>query len=625
MNSGDTTLKYAPVVQSFIDTSFFQELSRLKLEFWKLSQDSVPLMANLDPLSMTKLSHCLPLCLDKQSFHFENSSSPLNETVVHGEIFNFNKIEEFIDLKRDDFIKEQGLSLYQKVQEDINSCFKFVVITFADLKKYQYVYWVVVPCFIPNNLNISILQLYDATAHVDTVSQWFIDNSQNWVGLMMADGCITDYKKDTKFKMVCIRDTSNLEHIPSMLAKNIITVIHKDYPELQELIVYFHRGIKEDSFALKLKIDIDDSADGTLQFSGWERNMQGKLKPRLIDLSQMLDTKKLSEQAVDLNLKLMKWRIVPELDLDIIKQSRILILGAGTLGCYVSRALIAWGVQSITFVDNGKISFSNPVRQSLFNFEDCGKWKAEVAAHNLRKISPVVDAKGIRLRIPMIGHPIINEQEEKESYNKLMELISENDIVYLLMDSRETRWLPTVLSNVYSKIVINAAIGFDSYLVMRHGLYIKNDSSEINTTDSDKRLSCYFCQDVMVPTNSSSDKTLDQMCTVTRPGAAIMAAAQAVELMVPLLQKDKEILGEVPHQIRGFLHNFKTLKLEAPAYKYCSACSVPVVETCREMNWDFVKKALLENDYIEELSGLNKVKKDMEALVSDIEWDEEEE
>lgn len=49
---------------------------------------------------------------------------------------------------------------------------------------------------------------------------------------------------------------------------------------------------------------------------------------------------RLANQAVDLNLKLMRWRILPALDLDKVASTRCLLLGAGTLGCYVARTLM---------------------------------------------------------------------------------------------------------------------------------------------------------------------------------------------------------------------------------------------------------------------------------------------
>jgi tRNA A37 threonylcarbamoyladenosine dehydratase len=50
---------------------------------------------------------------------------------------------------------------------------------------------------------------------------------------------------------------------------------------------------------------------------------------------------------------------VPELQLDKIMAARCLLLGSRTLGCAVSRALLGWGVRTITLVDNGKVSYSN--------------------------------------------------------------------------------------------------------------------------------------------------------------------------------------------------------------------------------------------------------------------------
>jgi ubiquitin-like modifier-activating enzyme ATG7 len=74
--------------------------------------------------------------------------------------------------------------------------------------------------------------------------------------------------------------------------------------------------------------------------SGWEKNERQRLGSRLVNLSTSMDPIHLAETAVGLNLKLMKWRLAPEIDLESLEKTRCLLLGAGTLGCNVARCLM---------------------------------------------------------------------------------------------------------------------------------------------------------------------------------------------------------------------------------------------------------------------------------------------
>jgi ubiquitin-like modifier-activating enzyme ATG7 len=131
---------------------------------------------------------------------------------------------------------------------------------------------------------------------------------------------------------------------------------------------------------------------------------------------------------------------------------------------------------------------------------------------------------------------------------------------------------------------------------------------------------------------SIKDQTLDQQCTVTRPGAAPIASALLVELFVSLLQhqqgaaapaplsrnteRDDHPLGVVPHQIRGFLSTFENLSVTGKSYPSCSACSDKIVNAYQEQGWDFVRRALNEQGYVEELSGLKEVSNMPEMFTS---------
>ena len=149
-------------------------------------------------------------------------------------------------------------------------------------------------------------------------------------------------------------------------------------------------------------------------------------------------------------------------------------------------------------MDNGSVSYSNPVRQPLFGFKDClagGAKKAIRAAEALSEIYPGVDSRGWDISVPMAGHPIMDEPTVKTDFETLRTLIDGHDVIFLLMDTRESRWLPTVMGKATGKIIMNAALGFDTFVVMRHGCKDK--------ANPEKELGCYFCNDIVAPADVS--------------------------------------------------------------------------------------------------------------------------
>jgi len=306
-------------------------------------------------------------------------------------------------------------------------------------------------------------------------------------------------------------------------------------------------------------------------------------------------------------------------------------------------------VRTITFVDSAKVSFSNPVRQPLFEFEDClggGKPKAECAAASLKRIYPGINATGHAISIPMPGHPIpstdVALSQAKADVEKLEKLFDEHDAVFLLMDSRESRWLPTVLGAAKGKIVLNAALGFDTFLVMRHGARASTLSTGHNGKPH-QQLGCYYCNDIVAPTDSLTDRTLDQMCTVTRPGLAPIAGATAVELLASMLQHpdglyapaptnpslEEEgfsgVLGLVPHQLRGFLGQFRNMPLVGAAYDKCTGCSETVLKAYETQGFSMLLEAFNDTKYLEKLTGLDKLFDESEAALESVDWDDDDE
>lgn len=83
--------------------------------------------------------------------------------------------------------------------------------------------------------------------------------------------------------------------------------------------------------------------------------------------------------------------IIPNWDQSKLKEAKVLILGVGATGSYLSTNLVLSGVGTIILVDFDTIEESNLNRQLLFQSKDIGQNKAIVAKERLQLLNPDID------------------------------------------------------------------------------------------------------------------------------------------------------------------------------------------------------------------------------------------
>ena len=610
-------LQFIPV-NSAVDVSFWFALTQKKLEEFKLDTSVRPITGFY---SFSNDSSIPPLLhITRESLNPSMSTAPL-QVRVPGFLHVCNTIEEFKSADRTALMERAKARLSTGEEKNV-----FLMLTYPDLKNYLFYYWFAFPVMTFEPVSYEAVTVAEALNEADlkqalstAVSEGKWRDFNGFAGVH-SDLSLFPIDARTPATTIVVLDPVSRADLPSAVVRNYIVQRAQSFPASKLAIVALKDPITADPalihfvasrvFTVTLPAPLPDT-----DYVGWELNARGKLGPKVADLRPHMDPLALVNSAAELNLKLMRWRLVPELNLELISAQRCLLFGAGTLGCNIARCLLAWGVRHITLVDSGKVSYSNPVRQSLYTFADCASQapKAAAAAESLKRILPSLNATGVQVQIPMPGHSIAGREDAVAGDVTLIsELVASHDVVFLLTDSRESRWLPTVLTNVHKKVCITAALGFETFLVMRHGVSVLEGAAE--------RLGCYFCNDVVAPRNSLADRTLDQQCTVTRPGVAYLSSSLAVELMVNLLHhsdKSGEIeaesqtpMGTVPHQIRGLVSSFEQNLYRGRAFSKCTACSEPVVSAFLNRGFAFVQEACEDPECLERLLGLTEMNED---------------
>jgi adenylyltransferase/sulfurtransferase len=127
----------------------------------------------------------------------------------------------------------------------------------------------------------------------------------------------------------------------------------------------------------------------------------------------------------------------------LLQQSKVLIVGAGGLGCPAAQYLAAAGVGSLGIADFDTVSISNLHRQVLYTPADAGLKKVTIACERLQKQNP---------DIKLVAHDI------KIISDNVMEILQQYDLVLDGTDNFETRYLLNDSAVLLGKPLIYGAI-----------------------------------------------------------------------------------------------------------------------------------------------------------------------
>ncbi|TMS39114.1 hypothetical protein L596_005688 [Steinernema carpocapsae] len=631
MASTATFLPFTTVIHN----SFWDTLGHRKLNEWKLDESPRTVWAQAAQYRASQRESC-HLQLDHSSY-FAPSSDQIRAGVINisGTMIVYNTAEAFQSPDRKALLANEAALIWESVTSNgwtknphlLNS---FVLTVFADLKKQIFYHWNCVPALIyPNEVGVTeVFAPVEDKSIQELIGHTFLENGNQPFLVVGGKAQPLTEIANAKEAVLAYPDYATEAEF-SWNLRNLIAAVaytRKDLMSIEILTCRGMNGVKRGRICWTRPASVE-----TPTAVGWERNDSGQLTCKKTVMPKV-DQSARADQMIDLNLKLISWRLVPDIKLEKYTDARCLLLGSGTLGCNIARALMGWGVKNFTFVDNSTVSMSNAVRQSLYTFQDGveGKSKAHAAAEAVKRIRPTVVAQGANMMIPMPGHPISPAEVEKtqETVKHLDDLIKAHDVIFLLMDSREARWLPTLLSSMHNKLCFTVGLGFHTFVAMRHGgdpgVHQQQEENlhDLSLAIPGSQLACYFCTDIVAPVNSMRDRTLDQQCTVTRAGMSFIATGVAVEMFASVVQHplgidapaevgnqddNSTVLGATPHQIRGSVNGFKQMTPAVRRNTQCTACSSVVKQKYLEDGWTFLEKVFNEPKYLEDITGLTQL------------------
>ena len=191
-----------------------------------------------------------------------------------------------------------------------------------------------------------------------------------------------------------------------------------------------------------------------------------------------------------------------------IKNSKILIIGMGGLGCPLLTYLASSGVCNIGIVDHDRVELSNLNRQIIFNSSDIGKFKVIQAKIKIKKIYKDIKIKTFK---------------EKVTKENIKKILNNYDIICDGTDNFKTRYLINDECKKKKKILISAAISqFDGQLFK---------------FNFKKKGSCFRCFMPLMPDQENNCGAEG----IFSPLAGIMGSLQASEVIKTILNFKEDL------------------------------------------------------------------------------------
>ncbi|MDA1347215.1 MAG: ThiF family adenylyltransferase [Crenarchaeota archaeon] len=245
-----------------------------------------------------------------------------------------------------------------------------------------------------------------------------------------------------------------------------------------------------------------------------------------------------------------------------LKNAKVCVVGIGGLGNPITTRLAAMGVGTLRIVDRDVIELSNLHRQTMFDEDDVGQVKVEVAAKKLQKLNPDCTIEALAISI--------------NDYTAL-EVVQGCDVVVDALDSVNARYaLNKACVKFGIPFVTGAAVGVSGQIF----------------TILPGTSACYYC---MFP---ALDEDTMPTCSIEGVHPSILSIVGGIEVAEAV----KVIMGKKPSLSDRILHvDIENLDFTSTRTFRAEECPI-----CGTGKLDVVQK---EELILEELCGRNQGKR----------------